>query len=104
MSESRNSAKDVWGERTPFRGEGKWPERVDCRFIEEPERWIQSACVLCSNGCGIDIGINQGRIVGVPGQRASRQDSGLLESSQGAYGRAACHKWPCLFHSVAWLR
>ena len=59
MPESRNSVQDIWGERTPFRGQGKWPERVDYRVPEEPEQWIQSACVLCSNGCGIDIGVKQ---------------------------------------------
>jgi len=42
--------------------------RVDERTIEEPERWVQSTCVLCSNGCGLDIGVRDGRIVGVRGQ------------------------------------
>ena len=53
MQESRDSISDIWGERSPYRGE--WPVRVDQRTSEEPERWVQSACVLCSNGCGIDI-------------------------------------------------
>lgn len=34
----------------------------------EPDSWVHSACVLCSNGCGMDIGVKDGRIVGVRGQ------------------------------------
>jgi ferredoxin-nitrate reductase len=64
MAESRNSIQDIWGDRTPFIGRGNWPERVDQRISEEPDRWVQSACVLCSNGCGLDIGVKEGRIVG----------------------------------------
>jgi ferredoxin-nitrate reductase len=68
MFESRNSIQDIWGPRTPFRSRGQWPERVDCRITEEPDRWVQSACLLCSNGCGLDIGVKEGRIVGVRGR------------------------------------
>src|SRR5206468_3903592 len=50
-------------QRTPCRGEGDWPVRVDERTLEDPEHWIQSACVLCSNGCALDIGVKRGRIV-----------------------------------------
>ena len=78
MPESRNSIQDIWGERTPFRGQGKWPERVDYRLADEPERWVQSACVLCSNGCGIDIGVKQGRIVGVRGRAVDAVNKGRL--------------------------
>jgi anaerobic selenocysteine-containing dehydrogenase len=78
MSESRNSVVDVWGDRTPFRGDGNWPERVDHRTIEDPDRWIQSACVLCSNGCGLDIGVKDGRIVGVRGRRVDVVNKGRL--------------------------
>ena len=35
----------------------QWPVRVDERTTEKPERWVQSCCVLCSNGCGLDIGV-----------------------------------------------
>src|SRR5690242_12476001 len=52
---TRNSIHDVWGERTPYLGGGEWPQRVDERVIEEPDRWVQSCCVLCSNGCALDI-------------------------------------------------
>src|SRR3954468_24696043 len=59
---TRDAATDICGQRTPYRGEGDWPLRVDERTLEDPEHWIQSACVLCSNGCGLDIGVNKGRI------------------------------------------
>jgi hypothetical protein len=45
---------DVWGGRTPFQRGGEWPTRVDTHLSvagAEVERWVQSACVLCSNGC-----------------------------------------------------
>ncbi len=29
----------------------------------EPERWVRSACILCSNGCGLEIAVQDGRIV-----------------------------------------
>ena len=32
------------------------------------DRWVQSACVLCSHGCALDIGVRDGRIVGVRGR------------------------------------
>jgi hypothetical protein len=67
--ETRNSIEDIWGARTPFDGEGRWPERIDTRIIGAVERWVQSACVLCSNGCALDIGVAGNRIVGVPRPR-----------------------------------
>ncbi len=78
MSETRDSISDVWGDRTPFRGEGQWPVRVDAQMDEVPERWVQSACVLCSTGCGMDIGVKNGRIVGVRGRAADRVNHGRL--------------------------
>src|SRR3954470_12337189 len=62
---------DIWGERTPFASGGDWPARVDTRLEvpeSEVERWVQSACVLCSNGCGMDVAVKDGRIVGVRGR------------------------------------
>jgi ferredoxin-nitrate reductase len=43
--------------------------RIDINLdIEgEPDRWVQSACILCSNGCGLEIAVKEGRIVGVRG-------------------------------------
>ena len=37
----------------------------------EPDGWVHSACILCSNGCGLDIAVKDGRIVGVRGTRRS---------------------------------
>ncbi len=53
--------------------------------LDEPERWVQSACVLCSNGCGIDIGVKDGRIVGVRGRAEDRVNRGRL-GPKGLYG------------------
>ena len=80
---SRNSIDDVWGERTPYYD--KWPARVDYNIIEEPTEWVQSACVLCSNGCGIDIGVKDNRIVGVRGRAVDRVNHGRL-GPKGLYG------------------
>lgn len=33
----------------------------------EPDAWVHSACLLCSNGCGLDIAVKDGRIAGVRG-------------------------------------
>jgi hypothetical protein len=43
--QTRDSIEDVWGPRTPYGDE--WPTRVDLACDEEPEKWVQSACVLC---------------------------------------------------------
>jgi ferredoxin-nitrate reductase len=60
--------------------------RVDS-FIPgaEPERWVQSACLLCSNGCGIDLGVTDGRIVGVRGRAVDRVNHGRL-GPKGLFG------------------
>lgn len=36
-------------------------------FDGEPDSWVHSACLLCSNGCGLDIAVKDGRIAGVRG-------------------------------------
>ncbi|KFA74389.1 hypothetical protein S40288_03982 [Stachybotrys chartarum IBT 40288] len=74
--QSRDAIEDIWGARTPFVHE--WPTRVDHAYDEEPEKWVQSACVLCSNGCGLDIGVKDGRIVGVKGRETDRVNKGRL--------------------------
>jgi ferredoxin-nitrate reductase len=84
MDQSRDSIKDVWGERTPHYGE--WPVRVDERKEVEPNNWVQSACVLCSNGCGMDIGVKDGRIVGVRGRAVDAVNHGRL-------GPKGLHAW-----------
>jgi len=72
----RDSIKDIWGERTPYYQD--WGIRIDKQVTEEPDEWIQSACVLCSNGCGLDIGVKDGRIVGVRGRAEDRVNLGRL--------------------------
>ena len=78
MKQTRNSVADIWGERTPYYGDGQWPGRVDEKIVEEPDRWVQSCCVLCTNGCGLDIGVKDGRIVGVRGRADDRVSHGRL--------------------------
>src|SRR3954447_26292571 len=87
---TRDAVTDIWGQRTPYRGEGDWPVRVDERTLEEPEHWIQSGCVLCSNGCALDIGVKQGRIVGVRGRAVDAVNCGRL-GPKGLHGWEANH-------------
>ena len=74
--ETRDSIADVWGPRTPYFE--KWPARVDERTLEKPDTWVQSCCVLCSHGCALDIGVKDGRIVGVRGRGVDRVNHGRL--------------------------
>jgi ferredoxin-nitrate reductase len=83
VSKTRDSIKDIWGERTPY--SDQWPSRVDQYLSEEPDHWVQSACVLCSNGCGIDIGVKDGKIVGVRGRESDRINRGRL-GPKGLHG------------------
>ena len=74
---------DIWGTRTPFARDQRWPVRVDqvlARGVseEDVERWVQSACVLCSNGCGIDIAVKDGAMVGVRGRAMDIVNHGRL--------------------------
>ncbi len=85
---TRDSIQDIWGPRTPYLGEGQWPERVDERTIDEPERWVQSCCLLCSNGCGLDIGVKGGKIVGVRGRADDHVNRGRL-GPKGLHGWVA---------------
>lgn len=84
MYQTRDSIADIWGDRTPYYDD--WPERIDERSIDTPERWVQSACVLCSNGCGMDIGVKDGKIVGVRGRGVDRVNLGRL-------GPKGLHAW-----------
>ncbi len=83
MRETRDSVEDIWGARTPYAG--AWPARVDERVVEEPDRWVPSTCVLCSNGCGMDIGVKDGRIVGVRGRATDIANRGRL-GPKGLHG------------------
>jgi anaerobic selenocysteine-containing dehydrogenase len=81
---------DVWGPRAPFGRGGHWPVRVDQVLAagvteSDVERWVQSACVLCSNGCGCDIAVTGGRMVGVRGRAVDRVNRGRL-GPKGLYG------------------
>jgi ferredoxin-nitrate reductase len=82
--------ENPWGERTPYASGAEWPTRVDEHIHEEPEAWVQSACVLCSNGCGLDIGVRDGRIVGVRGRADDRVNHGRL-GPKGLNGWQANH-------------
>jgi ferredoxin-nitrate reductase len=79
----RDATEDIWGPRTPH--VGSWPIRVDEHVTETPTRWVQSACVLCSYGCGLDVGVRDGRIVGVRGRAVDRVNHGRL-GPKGMYG------------------
>jgi anaerobic selenocysteine-containing dehydrogenase len=74
---------NIWGERQPYVDE--WSARVDAHVIATPERWVQSACVLCSNGCALDIAVRGGRIVGVRGRAGDRVNKGRL-GPKGLHG------------------
>jgi ferredoxin-nitrate reductase len=86
MWQSHDSISEVWGERTPYHSE--WPARVDERVETEPDTWVQSACVLCSNGCALDIGVKDGKIVGVRGREVDRVNKGRL-GPKGLHGWVA---------------
>lgn len=54
--------------------------RTDCNLQcdGEPDRWVHSACLLCSNGCGMDIAVKDGAIVGVRGNASHPVNLGHL--------------------------
>ena len=83
MTNSRDSINQIWGDRVPYFE--VWSERVDERTTEAADSWIQSACVLCSNGCGLDIGVKDGRIVGVRGRADDHVNRGRL-GPKGLHG------------------
>src|SRR4051812_32755111 len=85
MPASRKSVTDVWGPSTPYYGQDTWPARVDENSQAEPDEWIQSCCVLCTNGCGLDIGVSNGQIVGVRGRADDPINRGRL-GPKGLYG------------------
>jgi ferredoxin-nitrate reductase len=82
-TKSRDSIADIWGDRTPYTNQ--WPVRVDEHVTDNPDKWVQSACVLCSNGCGVDIGVKDGKIVGVRGRAVDRVNHGRL-GPKGLHG------------------
>jgi ferredoxin-nitrate reductase len=81
---------NIWGERTPYTPGQAWPERVDLHLVngltpDEIDSWVPSACLLCSNGCGLDIAVKDGRMVGVRGRAKDRVNHGRL-GPKGLYG------------------
>ncbi|MBP2335520.1 anaerobic selenocysteine-containing dehydrogenase [Saccharothrix coeruleofusca] len=81
---------DIWGTRTPHAKDTPWPVRVDLHLDaglaeSDVDRWVQSACVLCSNGCGCDIAVKNGRMVGVRGRAGDVVNHGRL-GPKGLYG------------------
>src|SRR3954470_18384921 len=86
----RDRIADIWGERTPHGADDAWPVRVDMSLEDgltetDVERWVQSACVLCSNGCACDIAVKDRRIVGVRGRAIDRVNRGRL-GPKGLHG------------------
>jgi anaerobic selenocysteine-containing dehydrogenase len=81
---------DIWGTRTPYARDGRWPVRVDQALDaavaeDEVDRWVQSACVLCSNGCACDIAVKDGAMVGIRGRAADLVNHGRL-GPKGLFG------------------
>ncbi|HVV76687.1 MAG TPA: nitrate reductase [Mycobacteriales bacterium] len=79
---------DIWGARTPYRRDDHWPSRVDQHLLVDEasvERWVKAACVLCSNGCGLDIAVSGDKVVGVRGRADDRISHGRL-GPKGLYG------------------
>ena len=83
---------DPWGPRAPYgRGE-PWPVREDEHLAKgaRADRWVPAASLLHSHGDGIDIAVQDGRIVGVRGRASSRVNRGRLDPKD-AYGWQANH-------------
>jgi ferredoxin-nitrate reductase len=80
----RDSINDIHGQRTPY--QGLWPQRQDALVAEEPERWVRSACVMCSTGCGIELGVRNNRIVAIRGDVQDQVNKGRL-------GPKGLHAW-----------
>src|SRR4051795_9730325 len=81
---------DIWGARTPHPRGTVWPARVDQHLDEgveesQVDRWVQSACLLCSNGCACDIAVKDGRMVGVRGRAGDTVNRGRL-GPKGLFG------------------
>jgi anaerobic selenocysteine-containing dehydrogenase len=69
---------DPWGERTAYGRGADWPSRVDHHLVAEPDRWVQVASVLDSNGDAYELGVKDGRLVGVRGREGDRVNRGRL--------------------------
>ncbi|WP_326570133.1 molybdopterin oxidoreductase family protein [Actinacidiphila glaucinigra] len=81
---------DIWGPRTPHTSGSIWPQRVDQFLIDgvsegDVDAWIRGACLLCSNGCGLEVAVRDGHMVGVRGRAEDRVNHGRL-GPKGLYG------------------
>lgn len=81
---------DIWGARTPHAPATPWPDRVDSFLIDgvaeaDVEQWVRGACLMCSNGCGLEFAVTDERIVGVRGRAEDRVNHGRL-GPKGLYG------------------
>ncbi len=81
---------DIWGPRTPYIADTPWPQRVDQHLADgigeaDVEKWVRGACLLCSNGCGLEVAVKDGRMVGVRGRAEDRINHGRL-GPKGLYG------------------
>jgi anaerobic selenocysteine-containing dehydrogenase len=84
---------DIWGTGMPHARGTVWPARVDLHLTDgltedQVDRWVPSACLLCSNGCGCDIAVKDGRMVGVRGRAGDVVNHGRL-GPKGLYGSTA---------------
>jgi ferredoxin-nitrate reductase len=89
-SMAARTGDDIWGERTPYSAGESWPVRVDLHLVDgvtvdDVDSWVPSACLLCSNGCGLDIAVKDGQMVGVRGRAEDRVNHGRL-GPKGLYG------------------
>jgi ferredoxin-nitrate reductase len=89
-SMAARTGDDIWGERTPYSPGESWPVRVDLHLVDGVtvdgvDSWVPSACLLCSNGCGLDIAVKDGQMVGVRGRAEDRVNHGRL-GPKGLYG------------------
>jgi anaerobic selenocysteine-containing dehydrogenase len=78
--ERTDRIQDPWGPRTPVGRGGEWPARVDT-FLSpgaRPDRWVQTASILHSDGDAYDVAVQDGRLVGVRGRAVDRVNRGRL--------------------------
>ena len=91
---ARDPVEDVYGPRHPYTK--AWNVRVDEQTVDQPDKWVQSSCVMCSIGCGLDvsrqiyslahladwkpqkIAVKDGKMVGVRGRESDRVNLGRL--------------------------
>ncbi|MBW4716891.1 molybdopterin oxidoreductase family protein [Saccharothrix obliqua] len=75
----RDAVTDPWGERAPYGPGEEWPVRVDQHLVDIPDKWVRTASVLHSDGDALDLGVRDGRLVGVRGRAEDRVNRGRLD-------------------------